>query len=601
MPDAAGTPPRLVSIPTVRSGDVIDRRYRLEDELGSGAGGVVWSAFDTKLNRAVALKRPHGTPGETERAGFRREAQHAAQLHHPNVIAVFDTAEPAWLVMEYLPSRGLDRILAEDGPLPPTRVARIGMQIAVGLAAAHGRDIVHRDVKPGNVLVGDGDLAKLTDFGISVWQEVTLTEEGRISGTAGYLAPEVANGQPATAASDVFSLGATLFAAVEGAAPFGAGSPEAVLARARGGEIAPMRRSGPLADLLGEMLAQRPARRPDADEVRRRLAELTGAWEPPVAAVPECNRRQPWWWIAAAVVVVSAAVLAWSWRTPPAPVPDAGAAPSPSTVDIIGDPRTADPCALADQNAVRGFGSTELNAVYGNFNRCDVLIDTGAEDPVDVDVELATAEVPNQVPPGAFPVERHPLSDGACDRRIAVGAEYDVWITAKTDGTGDLCAIADAATTAALARLHQGPLPRRAPFAPASLANADACALMTPPALAELPGVDAVHPEIGFGHWDCQWNSTLDHTSLDVRFDHSQPMSADDGTPTRIAGRAAFVSPDSDQDHSCTVDVVQRETTDANGDPLDEIAKVIVSGDGAGESLCPMATRFAAAAGGHLP
>lgn len=596
----AGTPPGWLLSPTVRTGDVIDRRYRLEDELGSGAGGVVWSAFDTKLNRMVALKRPHGIPGEAERAGFRREAQHAAQLHHPNVIAVFDAADPAWLVMEYLPARGLDQILADEGPLPPWRVARIGMQIAAGLAAAHRHNIVHRDVKPGNVLVGEGDLAKLSDFGISVWQEVTLTEEGRISGTAGYLAPEVADGRPATAASDVFSLGATLFAAVEGAPPFGTGSPEAVLARARRGEIPPMHRAGPLAALLGDMLDRRPARRPDAAEVRRRLAEAAGGWQPPETTVPSrARRRAPWWFLAAAVVVVSAVVLTWSLRTPAAPPGPPG--PAASTVDVIGDPHTADPCALADQNAVRGFGHTELNAEYGNFNRCDVLIDTGAEDPVDVDIELATAAVPNTVRPGVYTVDRHPAGDGACDRRIPVTAEYDVWVTAKSDGPGDLCAIADAATSAAVARLGQGPLPRRAPFAAGSLATADACALVDPGALARLPGVDAVHPEIGFGHWDCRWNSTLNDTSLRVAFDHSQPMSADDGTPTRIAGRTAFVAPDADADHSCTVDVVHRETADANGDPLDEILKVIVSGAGPGQGFCGMATEFATDAAGHLP
>lgn len=595
-----GTGPRFASIRRVRTGDVVNGRYRLEAQLGSGTGGVVWSAFDTTLKRLVALKRPHGTPGESERAGFRREAETAAQVSHPNVITVFDTEEPAWLVMEYLPSRGLDEVIAEEGPLPPTRVARIGLQVADGLAGAHGKGIVHRDVKPGNVLLGDDDLAKLSDFGISVWAEVTLTEDGRISGTPAYLAPEVADGRPATTASDVFSLGATLFAAVEGTPPFGTGAPEPVLARARRGEIAPMHHAGPLEDLLREMLAPRPAHRPDADEARRRLADLAGSWRPPKADGPP---RRPWrWWaLAAGVVVVTAAVLVWSLRPPVTPAP-AGAQPSaPSTVDLIGNPRQADPCALADQNAVRRFGQPRLDSAYGNFNRCDILVDTGAEDPVDVEFELATAAVPNTVRPGVFDVQRNPLSDGACDRRVAVTTDYDVWVTAKSDGPGDLCAIADAATDSAEARLRQGPLPARAPADPASLINADACTLVDNAALARLPGVDATHPEIGFGHWDCRWNSTLDDTSLHLRFDHSQPMTADDGAPARVAGRAAFVAADSDEEHSCTVNVVGRDSTDAGGDPLDEILKVIVSGDGAGQRFCGMATDFATVAAAHLP
>ncbi|WP_160148930.1 serine/threonine-protein kinase [Amycolatopsis alkalitolerans] len=575
----------------MRTGDVIDRRYRLEDELGSGAGGVVWSAYDTKLHRTVALKRAHGVPSAS---GFGREARNAARLHHPHVISVFDTVDPDWLVMEYLPSRGLDRIVAA-GPLPAGRVARIGMQIAAGLTAAHARGVVHRDVKPGNILVGEGDLAKLTDFGISVWREATLTEDGRISGTAAYMAPEVARGQAATAASDVFSLGATLFAAVEGTPPFGTGAPEAVLARARRGEIPPMRHAGPLAPLLGEMLAVRPGQRPAAEQVRSRLAEIAGPWRPPEVPPSPSRRFTPWWAVAAAVVVVTAAVFTWS-------VLATGPAPEPSTVDVIGDPTTADPCALAGQHALRPFGTTSLNPVYGNFDRCDVLIDVGAGDPLDVEFELAAASVPGAVRPGQFPVERHPLSDDACDRRIAVSTGYDVWITAKMDNPPrDLCAVADTATNAALIRLRQGPLPRRAPFAPRSLATTDACGLLDGPALARLPGVDAIHPEIGFGGWDCTWHSTIDHTSVRILFDHSQPMSADDGTPTRVAGRDAFVKADDDQDHSCTAKVVQREFPDQNGDPLDEIMKVIVAGDGTGARFCPMARDFAAAAAAKLP
>lgn len=281
----------------MRTGDLISGRYRLEAMLGSGGNGVVWSAFDTKLEREVAVKRPHSTQGDPDRLVFRREAKHAAQVHHPNAISVFDAVDTdeCWLVMEYLPSESLDKILTADGPLPPERVARIGMQIAAALHAAHSQGVVHRDVKPGNVLVSGGDLAKLTDFGISIWREVTLTSNGKISGTAAYAAPEVANGLPATTASDVFSLGATLFTAVEGTPPFGTGAPEAIFARARSGQIPDMHRAGPLGALLSDMLeCRRPRMRPDADEVRRRLKEILGDWEPPQRAqtdTPAPNER----------------------------------------------------------------------------------------------------------------------------------------------------------------------------------------------------------------------------------------------------------------------------------------------------------------------
>jgi serine/threonine protein kinase len=152
----------------VRTGDVVDGRYRLEDHCGSGGCGVVWTAFDRKLKRTVALKRPHIMASQSDRLRFRREAETAAQVDHPNAVSVYDTVDgdDCWLVMEYAPATGLDRVLADTGMLPPIRVARIGVQIAAALSAVHAKDIVHRDVKPGNILVGENDFAKLTDFGI---------------------------------------------------------------------------------------------------------------------------------------------------------------------------------------------------------------------------------------------------------------------------------------------------------------------------------------------------------------------------------------------------------------------------------------------------
>jgi eukaryotic-like serine/threonine-protein kinase len=589
----------------VRTGDVIGGRYRLEAWRGSGAGGVVWSAYDRKLKRVVALKRPHSVQSDAERVRFRREAQNAAQVQHPNVIAIYDTVDSAdcWLVMEYLPSESLDRTLAERGPLPAHRVARIGLQIAAALAAAHARDVLHRDVKPGNVLVADQDLAKLTDFGISLWRAETLTDHGKVSGTAAYVAPEVANGRAATKASDVFSLAATLFAAVEGSPPFGTGDPDAVLARARASRIPEMHRAGSLAPVLSEMLMQRPGKRPTAEQVRQRLQEVVGTWEPP-QSVPDPpkgrfrRRRVPW--LVGAAVVAAAALLASSllWTNRQPQVRPQGAA-SP---DVIGNPTTADPCAITDQNALRRYGATTLNPNYGNFNRCDVLVDVTGDEQVDLDYELANADVPRVVQPDTFNVERHPLSDDSCDRRVFVSNEYDVWVTAKVDNpTVDLCAMADAATDGAVSRLRRGPLPRRRPFAPTSLATANACGLLDGRALAELPGVDATHPEVGFGNWECRWNSTIDSTMLHVLFDQSQPLTADDGTPIQLAGHAAFVQPDSFQDHSCEVQVVNRTFSDISGRPAVEVLIVVASGSGPGQRFCPMATDFARAAAANLP
>ncbi|MDQ3761030.1 MAG: serine/threonine protein kinase, partial [Actinomycetota bacterium] len=212
--------------------------------------GVVWQAMDERLERLVAVKqlllRLDLSPRETDEARARalREARIAARLQHPNAIVVYDVAEhegEPCLVMEYLPSRSLAAVLSERCCLPVAEVASIGRQIASALAAAHAAQIVHRDVKPGNILITDDGTAKITDFGVSrAAGDVTVTQTGIMAGTPAYLAPEVARGQVPTPASDVFSLGATLYAALEGRAPFGdSDNPLALLHAVAGGQVEP--------------------------------------------------------------------------------------------------------------------------------------------------------------------------------------------------------------------------------------------------------------------------------------------------------------------------------------------------------------------------
>ncbi|OLZ54574.1 hypothetical protein BS329_08610 [Amycolatopsis coloradensis] len=165
--------------------------------------GVVWRAFDLELGRVVALKQSQaGDSGQ-----IRREARIGAGPHHPNVVTVFDVVIDdgvRWLIMEYLPSRSLSAIIETDGRLPSIEAARIGVQLANALAAMHERGMVHRDVKPSNVLVAEDGTAKLTDFVIARWAKVIESGGGRIGGTPGYLAPEVADGREAQAAATCF-------------------------------------------------------------------------------------------------------------------------------------------------------------------------------------------------------------------------------------------------------------------------------------------------------------------------------------------------------------------------------------------------------------
>jgi serine/threonine protein kinase len=271
-------------------GDLIAGRYRLISRLGAGAMGVVWQAKDERLHRTVAIKQlllASGlSPIDADEANRRamREGRITARLHHPHAIAVYDVAEHAGqpcLIMEYLPSSSLATVLSTDGELRPDTVARIGSQIASALAAAHQAGIVHRDIKPGNVLLAGDGTAKITDFGIShAVGDVTVTATGILAGTPAYLAPEVAQGKSAGFPSDVFSLGSTLYTALEGTPPFGLhNNAIAQLHQVAAGEIIPPRQSGPLTPVLLRLLRRDPGERPAMDEARDALTALAG---PPV-------------------------------------------------------------------------------------------------------------------------------------------------------------------------------------------------------------------------------------------------------------------------------------------------------------------------------
>jgi serine/threonine protein kinase len=257
-------------------------RYRLVTRIGSGGMGVVWQAYDERLHRKVAVKQlsmpAELTTPQTEEATrlAMREGRIAAKLSHPNVIAVYDVIEEdgrPFLIMEYLPSTSLAQVLTERGPLPPDQVARIGSQVATALAAAHATGVIHRDIKPGNILLDKDGVAKITDFGISrAVEDVTATATGLIAGTPAYLSPEVAKGLPAMYQSDVYSLGATLYAAIEGVPPAGStDNAMAMLYRVAHGELTPPSRAGAMTGLLTEMLHLDPARRPTMAEVTARL------------------------------------------------------------------------------------------------------------------------------------------------------------------------------------------------------------------------------------------------------------------------------------------------------------------------------------------
>jgi eukaryotic-like serine/threonine-protein kinase len=267
---------------------LIAGRYRLVRLVGSGGMGAVWEAWDERLERRVALKQLHHQSGlsrtDAELANLRamREARITARLHHPHAVPVFDVVEhegQACLIMQFIPSLTLSAVLAEGGPLEPEEAAQVGGQIAGALAAAHALGIVHRDVKPGNILIAEDGTALISDFGISrALGDATLTTSGMVHGTPAFLAPEVARGEASDFASDVFSLGATLYAALEGTPPFGRDENSiALLHRVAAGHIEPPQRSGALTSAIVQMLSADPESRPPMHAVSHIFAQLTAA------------------------------------------------------------------------------------------------------------------------------------------------------------------------------------------------------------------------------------------------------------------------------------------------------------------------------------
>jgi eukaryotic-like serine/threonine-protein kinase len=277
VPNALGD-----GLATIEPGRRVAGRYLLLAPVGRGGSGAVWRAHDELLDRDVAIKRLHGgraldaARARQVRDRAHREGRVAARLHHPRLAAIFDMVEldgEICLVMEYVAAPSLADLLDREGPLAPARVAAIGAQIAEGLAAMHDRGIVHRDVKPANVMIGADDVVTVTDFGIAVVDTDPATADQLVAGTPHFMAPELARGGVATAAADVFSLGATLYTALEGRPPSGAGGNALeVLSRVATGVVQPTERAGHLSPLLQTLLDADPTRRPAAVEAARLLA-----------------------------------------------------------------------------------------------------------------------------------------------------------------------------------------------------------------------------------------------------------------------------------------------------------------------------------------
>ena len=263
---------------------LVANRYALKAPLGRGGMGVVWRAHDAVLGREVAVKEvvfPPTMPEQERRpaqARVMREARAAARLNHPGAVTLYDVVQDrggTFIVMELVEAPTLADLVRDQGPLPVERVAEIGAQVAGALEAAHAAGIVHRDVKPGNVMVGARGTAKLADFGIASLQgDPQLTSTGLVIGSPAYMAPEQAKGEESGPPADFWALGATMFYAVEGGPPFDRGTSIATLAAVVNDPPRAPRRAGPLTDLITALLAKDPTARPSGPALRAELLRL---------------------------------------------------------------------------------------------------------------------------------------------------------------------------------------------------------------------------------------------------------------------------------------------------------------------------------------
>jgi serine/threonine protein kinase len=381
-------------------------RYRLIDRIGRGGMGSVWRGRDEYLGRSVAVKEIYlpdelDEPDRTERCSrVMREARAAARLRHPGVVSIHDVIEQdgrPWIIMELVESRSLEEIIRTDGPVSPQRAAKIGLQLLDALKTSHEAGVIHRDVKPSNVLIGDEERVVLSDFGIATYDGAsTLTRSGTLLGSPAYMAPEVARGERATPASDLWSLGTTLYAAVEGRSPYERDTAIASLGALLTQDPESPRRAGQLRPVILGLVRKEPAKRLSERQTRSLLARALDD-SPEQSALPlfGWTRRRPRLLIVLATctaIIATAAITIFGEKESPQPSAgaphgriSAGASNRPATLVLRakGECKALVSALPAGEwifnetlrpGQVRTFDEPRMNLVVWNGDACEVII-----------------------------------------------------------------------------------------------------------------------------------------------------------------------------------------------------------------------------------
>ncbi|WP_433315939.1 protein kinase domain-containing protein [Micromonospora sp. CA-269861] len=487
-------------------------RYRLLSPLGQGGMGRVWKARDEVLHRDVAIKELVPPPGLTdeERREMRerslREARAIARLNHANVVRIFDvlrTDGDPWIVMEYVASKSLQDTLAEDGPVSVARTVEIGLGVLGALSAAHKAGVMHRDVKPGNVLLGDDGRVVLTDFGLAtIPGDPNVTRTGMVLGSPAYISPERARDGTAGPEADLWSLGATLYAAVEGKSPYARPSAIGTLAALATEPIPPPKNAGPLKAVLNGLLRKDPNERITAEVAERLLRRAGGKRSRGISLLDGVRRPGPNGPREPRLPVVPAPRPAESADRPVSPPPAAAAAPAATSAAAAATPAAdatptavvssgaaadptalvpAEPTATVDRTSEAELADAEPTAKVTAAPDTTGDGTTNADDePTVVDGPPAAPEqrkptTPTSLMPALSPAGRAsvPLSDGTkpnnTRRNLLIGAVVAllliglvVVVPLLTKGDGDKSPQANPTGAAATS----APAPTTAPAAP---------------------------------------------------------------------------------------------------------------------------------------